>query len=182
MNAPIVSQDRAEIPKNSNPVSTASAPPLSRAPAPDAAERIADLHKLAALLKDNREALVAAINADYGHRSTFETLFVEYFIVLEGILNSAKHVKKWMKPQRRAHRCHDLPRREKSRHSATAGRGGRDRAVEFSAFPELRSAGRHFRGRQPGHGQDVGKFATSRGAADRDLPKIFSAGKTRLFR
>src|SRR5664279_1053180 len=102
MNAPIVAPDRAEIPEEFQSCFNRLRAAFLDAPAPAAAERIADLQSLAGLLKDNREALVAAINADYGHRSTFETLFVEYFMVLEGILNSAKHVKKWMKPQRRA--------------------------------------------------------------------------------
>src|ERR1035441_9418997 len=68
------------------------------APEPSHAERIADLKSLAALLKENREALVAAINADYGNRSEFETLFAEFFVVLETIKDTAGHLKKWMKP------------------------------------------------------------------------------------
>jgi coniferyl-aldehyde dehydrogenase len=71
------------------------------APEPSHSERIADLKSLSRLLKENREALVAAINADYGNRSSFETLFAEYFVVLETINDTAKHVKKWMRPQRR---------------------------------------------------------------------------------
>ena len=71
------------------------------APAPTYSERIADLRSLARLLKENRETLVAAINADYGNRSEFETLFAEYFVVLENIRDTAKHLRKWMKPQRR---------------------------------------------------------------------------------
>jgi coniferyl-aldehyde dehydrogenase len=101
MNAPIVAPDRAEIPEEFQSCFDRQRAAYLEEPAPAAAERIADLQSLAALLKDNREALVAAINADYGNRSTFETLFVEYFTVLQAILNSAKHVKKWMKPQRR---------------------------------------------------------------------------------
>src|SRR5271156_838406 len=71
------------------------------APEPSYAERIADLQSLARLLKENRDALVAPINADYGNRSEFETLFAEYFVVIENIRDVAKHLKKWMKPQRR---------------------------------------------------------------------------------
>ncbi len=68
MNAPIVLQDRAEIPEEFQSCFDRQRAATLAALAPDAAERIADLHKLAALLKDNREALVAAINADYGNR------------------------------------------------------------------------------------------------------------------
>ena len=70
-------------------------------PEPSFTERRADLDSLSRLLKENREALVAAINRDYGNRSEFETLFAEYFVVLETIHDTAKNLKKWMRPQRR---------------------------------------------------------------------------------
>ena len=71
------------------------------APEPSHAERTADLKSLARLLKENREAIVSALNADYGNRSEFETLFAEYFVVLETIHDAVKNLKTWMKPQRR---------------------------------------------------------------------------------
>ncbi|MBS0454842.1 MAG: coniferyl aldehyde dehydrogenase [Proteobacteria bacterium] len=70
-------------------------------PEPTHAQRVADLKQLAALLKDNRAALVEAICRDYGNRSEFETLFGEFFVVLEAIKDSIRNLKKWMKPQRR---------------------------------------------------------------------------------
>ena len=70
-------------------------------PEPTRAERMADLDALSRLLKDNRDRLVEAINLDYGNRSEFETLFAEFFVVLETIKDSAKNLKRWMKPQRR---------------------------------------------------------------------------------
>jgi coniferyl-aldehyde dehydrogenase len=70
-------------------------------PEPSYSERLSDLGSLQRLLKENREALVAAINADYGNRSEFETLFAEFFVVLETIKDTAKHLRTWMKPQRR---------------------------------------------------------------------------------
>ena len=70
-------------------------------PEPSHAERLADLRSLSRLLKDNRTRLVEAINRDYGNRSEFETLFAEFFVVLETINDTAKNLKKWMKPQRR---------------------------------------------------------------------------------
>jgi coniferyl-aldehyde dehydrogenase len=71
------------------------------APEPSLAQRRADLDALARLLKDNRDALVQAIHQDYGNRSEFETLFAEYFVVLETIKDTRKQLRKWMKPQRR---------------------------------------------------------------------------------
>ena len=70
-------------------------------PVPSYGERLADLAALSRLLKENRDPLVQAINLDYGNRSEFETLFSEFFVVLETINDSAKHLKQWMKPQRR---------------------------------------------------------------------------------
>ncbi|WP_457418017.1 coniferyl aldehyde dehydrogenase [Roseateles sp. P5_E7] len=70
-------------------------------PEPDFAQRKADLQTLARLLKDNRQALVEAICADYGSRSEFETLFAEYFVVLETIQDNISNLRRWMKPQRR---------------------------------------------------------------------------------
>ncbi|XHS79990.1 coniferyl aldehyde dehydrogenase [Burkholderiaceae bacterium UC74_6] len=70
-------------------------------PEPSLAERRADLDRLAQLLKDHREQLVEAICKDYGNRSAFETLFAEYFVVLESIKDISKKLGKWMKPQRR---------------------------------------------------------------------------------
>ncbi|MCX7171878.1 MAG: coniferyl aldehyde dehydrogenase [Proteobacteria bacterium] len=70
-------------------------------PEPDHAARVADLRLLARLLKENRAALVEAINLDYGSRSEFETLFGEYFVVLETIHDAIKNLRQWMKPQRR---------------------------------------------------------------------------------
>ena len=71
-------------------------------PVPDRAERIADLRALERLLKENREALVAAINRDYGQRSEFETLFGEYWVALQSITSDIRHLRRWMRPQRRA--------------------------------------------------------------------------------
>jgi coniferyl-aldehyde dehydrogenase len=70
-------------------------------PQPTRAQRVADLHALIRMLKENRDALVAAINADYGSRSSFETLFAEYFVVIGTLQDAAKQVKNWMKPRRR---------------------------------------------------------------------------------
>ncbi len=71
------------------------------APEPSYDQRLVDLKALTRLLKENKDEIVAAINADYGNRSEFETLFAEYFVVQETIADTVKHLKKWMKPQRR---------------------------------------------------------------------------------
>ncbi|MFA7281289.1 MAG: coniferyl aldehyde dehydrogenase [Sterolibacterium sp.] len=70
-------------------------------PSPSHASRRADLETLARMLKENRAGLVEAIKLDYGCRSEFETLFAEYFVVLETIHDTLKNLKRWMQPQRR---------------------------------------------------------------------------------
>ena len=71
-------------------------------PYPDLAERKADLRKLQAMLRDHREAILDAISADYGNRSRHETLFAEFYGVIDGVDHAISHLKKWMKPQRRS--------------------------------------------------------------------------------
>jgi len=68
-------------------------------PVPTLDERRADLLKLQAFIRDNKEALVAAVNADYGSRSRHETLFTEIFPVIDAVAHTLKHLKQWMKPQ-----------------------------------------------------------------------------------
>jgi coniferyl-aldehyde dehydrogenase len=64
-------------------------------------ERRADLKTLHRMLVENREALIDAVNKDYGSRSPFETLLTELLMNQEGILDVIKHLKSWMKPQKR---------------------------------------------------------------------------------
>ncbi|MGR4868258.1 coniferyl aldehyde dehydrogenase [Variovorax sp. LARHSF232] len=70
-------------------------------PNPSHAQRVADLKALALMLKENQAALVEAIHRDYTNRSSFETLFAEFFVVLDGIRDTIGKLKRWMKPQRR---------------------------------------------------------------------------------
>ncbi len=68
---------------------------------PDYKSRVADLKALHRLLVENREALIEAVNADYGCRSRFETIVSELLMNQEGILDAIKQLKRWMKPQKR---------------------------------------------------------------------------------
>ncbi|MGB4910975.1 MAG: aldehyde dehydrogenase family protein [Candidatus Dechloromonas phosphoritropha] len=68
---------------------------------PTHAERVADLRTLHRLLVENQDALVDAVNKDYGCRCAFETKFAETFMAQEATLDAIKHLKKWMKPQKR---------------------------------------------------------------------------------
>lgn len=70
-------------------------------PYPSYQQRIADLKTLQRMLQENRDALVAAVSADYGSRSEHETLFTEYLMAVDSIKDTLKKLKRWMKPQKR---------------------------------------------------------------------------------
>jgi len=70
-------------------------------PVPDYAQRMADLQRLADFLSENKDALVEAISADFGHRSSFETLSLEIFVLLNCVKDAKSKLKKWMRVQRR---------------------------------------------------------------------------------
>ncbi|MGO2509338.1 MAG: coniferyl aldehyde dehydrogenase [Vibrio hibernica] len=65
-------------------------------------ERKQHLLTLKLLLIENREAIIEAINKDYGNRSYHETLLAEVIMVTSDISSTIKHLKKWMKVQKRS--------------------------------------------------------------------------------
>jgi len=70
-------------------------------PVPSLAERRSDLQQLARFVQENRQAIIEAISADFGHRSSHETLLLEVTPLLAGIRQCLQHVQRWMRPQRR---------------------------------------------------------------------------------
>lgn len=70
-------------------------------PIPDRQQRIQDLKTLSRMMSDHQDAMVQAISDDFGNRSPNETLFCEFMVVFDGIKDTIKHLKKWMKPQKR---------------------------------------------------------------------------------
>ncbi len=70
--------------------------------APDRALRLDRLGRIAALVKENQDAIVAAIDADFGGRSREETLLAEIFTTLSGVRHARGQLAKWMRPRRRA--------------------------------------------------------------------------------
>ncbi|HMN76421.1 MAG TPA: coniferyl aldehyde dehydrogenase [Burkholderiaceae bacterium] len=101
MNAPVFNLDTVMMPAEFRQCFDAQRADYLAHPEPSRAERSADLKALARLLKDNRDAIVAAIGLDYGNRSEFETLFTEYFVSLEAIQDADKKLARWMRPQKR---------------------------------------------------------------------------------
>ncbi|MEL0637510.1 aldehyde dehydrogenase family protein [Marinomonas sp. TI.3.20] len=65
-------------------------------------ERKQHLLNLKLLLTENREAIIEAINQDYGNRSYHETLLAEVITVISDITSTVKHLKKWMRVQKRS--------------------------------------------------------------------------------
>jgi acyl-CoA reductase-like NAD-dependent aldehyde dehydrogenase len=73
----------------------------ARAPFPDAATRERRLAALERMLRENVDAIAAAIAGDFGHRSHHETRLLEIFPSLEAVKHARRHVRRWMRPQRR---------------------------------------------------------------------------------
>jgi coniferyl-aldehyde dehydrogenase len=80
-------------------------------PYPAAAARIARLDRLEALVKDHAAEWAEAISRDFGGRSRHETQLLEIFPSLEAIRHARRHVRRWMKPRRRATSLWFLPGR-----------------------------------------------------------------------
>jgi coniferyl-aldehyde dehydrogenase len=71
-------------------------------PVPTLQERQQDLRSLQRFIREHKDALCDAISADYGHRSRHETLLAEVFPAVDGIDHILKHLRGWMRPQRRS--------------------------------------------------------------------------------
>ena len=64
-------------------------------------QRIADLNALGRWIEEEKDAIIKAIDADFGHRSAFETQFLEELPLLGSIRNAKAQLKRWMRPRRR---------------------------------------------------------------------------------
>ena len=84
---------------------------FARQPFPAAADRKDLLDRLEALVKDHAGEWAEAISRDFGGRSRHETELLEVFPSLEGIRHARAHLRRWMKPERRATSLWFLPGR-----------------------------------------------------------------------
>lgn len=73
-----------------------------RARKPDHAQRRADLLRLRDAFRARVPAMDAAIQADFGHRSSHENLLSEAMITLAEIDHALGHLRRWMRPRRAA--------------------------------------------------------------------------------
>ncbi|MGY5393078.1 coniferyl aldehyde dehydrogenase [Acinetobacter sp. NigerLNRRAM0016] len=65
------------------------------------AQRKQHLLNLKAMINNHREAIVEALNRDYGNRSRHETLLAEIITATDDINSSIKHLNQWTKVQKR---------------------------------------------------------------------------------
>lgn len=72
-----------------------------RDPYPSLEERKARLTALERILLDNTDAIVDAIQKDFGHRCAEESKILEIFPTIDGIRDTRKRLRKWIKPQKR---------------------------------------------------------------------------------
>ncbi len=68
---------------------------------PDRTLRLDRLGRIGQMVKANREAIVAAVDADFGGRAREETLLAEIFTTLSCVRHAKKNLAKWMRPRRR---------------------------------------------------------------------------------
>lgn len=83
---------------------------------PDRAQRDADLARLRTAFVANIEAMVEAVQHDFGRRSRHEILASEAMTVLEEIDHTRRHLRAWMRPQRRRVNALFRPARAEIRH------------------------------------------------------------------
>ena len=69
--------------------------------APPADQRLAALRALDRVLRANRDAIAGAISMDFGNRSHAETVLAELVPSLAAIRNARRHLRRWMRPERR---------------------------------------------------------------------------------
>ena len=74
---------------------------VARKPYLSLQERINLLDRLHNAVIEYKDQLLQAVNTDFGTRSDAETLMAEVFPLLDGIAYCRKHLKRWMKPQKR---------------------------------------------------------------------------------
>ena len=80
---------------------------------PGYAERQESLSRLESLLRRNVDSFVETLDRDFRARSGHETRMLEVFPSLEAIGHARRHLRSWMKPQRRATSLWFMPGRSR---------------------------------------------------------------------
>jgi coniferyl-aldehyde dehydrogenase len=69
--------------------------------APSAEKRIERIDRAIGLLVDNREAIIAALNADFGSRSAEASAFTDIGASIGPLKHAKANLRRWMKPEKR---------------------------------------------------------------------------------
>ena len=70
-------------------------------PMPDAASRIRRLNALRKAIVAHRDDLVLAMSRDFGHRADYDSLLGDILPAVNSLRYCARHVRRWMRPERR---------------------------------------------------------------------------------
>lgn len=62
-------------------------------------QRIKHLKNLRAVISDNQELILAAINKDFSHRCREESLLAEIMVCVDEINHTLRHIKQWVRPK-----------------------------------------------------------------------------------
>jgi coniferyl-aldehyde dehydrogenase len=84
---------------------------------PSFGERLAALERLETAVRACRDDLVAACSADFGRRAPIETLGADVMVSLDEIRHARKHLRQWMRPERRAVNFNFRPARGEVRYA-----------------------------------------------------------------
>ena len=77
------------------------------------AARMDRLRRLLALTAHHQDRILAAISADFGHRSAHEMQLAEIFTTMSAIRQNMRHLRQWMKPRRVPTPLHMRPGRSR---------------------------------------------------------------------
>jgi coniferyl-aldehyde dehydrogenase len=80
--------------------------------------RVEALHALESMLRKNADAFCAAVDRDFNGRAVQETRLLEIFPALEGIRHARRHLRRWMKTERRPTSMWFLPGRSRVMYQA----------------------------------------------------------------
>jgi coniferyl-aldehyde dehydrogenase len=80
-----------------------------RDPYPSRTQRHDWLERLVQLTERHGDELVAAISADFGHRSAHETRLAELTLIVGAARHAQRHLRRWMKPRRMATALQFMP-------------------------------------------------------------------------
>ncbi|WP_374602019.1 coniferyl aldehyde dehydrogenase [Arenimonas sp.] len=78
-------------------------------------QRMDDLQRLGEAVRRHRDELVKAVSADFGRRSRHETLAADVMVTLDEISHLRRHLRRWMRPERRGVNLAFLPARAEIR-------------------------------------------------------------------